>query len=283
MLIALGILLLVYVGACYGLARTYLSPPREVPPRAAGLDEVVISTHSGHTPCFLTPGLSSGHPSSVVFVMAHGYGGNRGGWELLMTDLRARGYDSIAPAMPGQDASPDKAVGFGIKEARVTVDTVHWVRTHSASKPKIVLLGVSMGGAACWLASEQDPTVDAVVTEGAYARFDEAMKHWFERKAPGSSFYLRPVIWIASWMSGGSPSSVVPVNSAAKWHGRRALVIQGEADTLIGMSHAERLAQAAGCELWRVPRAQHSHCYECATQTYVEKLVAMARRVDSQP
>ncbi len=45
-----------------------------------------------------------------------------------------------------------------------------------------------MGGAAVWLASQKDPSINAVVSEGSYSRFDEVMSHWLNSKLPGSSF-----------------------------------------------------------------------------------------------
>ncbi len=275
MLIILGAVFGLYLGVCGLLAKTYLQPPRLVSALPPGLKEVSVPTRSGPTPSFATPHLADGHPSEVVFVLAHGYGGIRAGWAVLMRELSTRGYDSIAPSMPGQDASPDSTVGFGVKEGRVLVDTVSWVRSHGGRR--VVLLGVSMGGAAAWLASAEDPTIDGVISEGAYALFDEAMRGWFDRKAPGASIYLRPVVWFASLATGLRPSVIRPVDAAEKWRGRPALVIQGEADTLIPMSHAERLAAAAGCEIWRVPLASHAQCAECAGVSYLDRLDRFAR------
>jgi len=276
MLIGLGSFLGIYFIVCFVLAWTYLHPPRQVMPTPADLSDVMIPTDGGPDPAFVTPGLAQSKASPVVFIFAHGYGGDRSGWTDLMSALEKQGYESIAPAMPGQDASPESTVGFGPKEAKVLVNTVAWVRQHALNKPKIVLVGVSMGGAAAWLASEMDPSVDGVITEGAYARFDEAMKGWFEGRAPGSSVYLRPVVWFASWMSGGKPSDIRPVEAAAKWKGRPALVIHGDADTLMPLSFAQQLSSAAGCELWRVRRATHAHCVDVAGPEYVKRLVVFA-------
>lgn len=264
---------LVYVGACAFLAHGYLSPLRHIPERPTTLGEVRLP---GGIPAWATKNLAKDHPSPVVFVLAHGYGGTRDSWGHLMDDLQKRGIDAIAPAMPGQDASPAPQVGFGFKEADTMVAAASWIRAR-APGTKIVYAGVSMGGAAAWLASEKDPTAAGVVTEGAYARFDEAMNNWFERKAPGASVYLAPVVWIASAMSGLNPKDVVPLHAAEKWKGKPALVIQAAEDTLIPMSHAERLAKASGAPLWIVPGATHSKCFEVARPEYLRRLVAFTK------
>jgi pimeloyl-ACP methyl ester carboxylesterase len=193
-----------------------------------------------------------------------------------MEQLDARGLDAVSPAMPGQDASPEPSVGFGVREARAIVETVRWARSRYRTPPKVILVGLSMGGAATWLASEIDPAVDGVVTEGAYARFDEAMDRFFDRKIPYGRVLLRPVVTIASAMSGIHPSSVRPVDAAAKWSGRPALVIQGADDDLILRSHADRLAQASKGELWIVQRACHAACMEVAGEEYADRLAKFA-------
>jgi pimeloyl-ACP methyl ester carboxylesterase len=266
---------------CFILARSYLQPQRFVPLLPQGLEEVHIpSEGKGLDPAWCTPNLAAGKASPVVFVLAHGYGGTRDSWRELMPELAAKGIEAIAPAMPGQDASPEPQVGFGLKEAATMKRAAEWVR-QTSPKVKIVYAGVSMGGAAAWLASEMDPSAAGVVSEGAYARFDEAMRTWFDRKAPGASIYLRPVVWIASVMAGLKPEDVVPLNSARKWKGRPALIIQGGDDALIARSHADRLSEASGGTLWVVEGAEHANCYGRNHEPYVEHLTAFARRVAS--
>ncbi len=278
MLTGFAMFLAIYFALCALLARNYLHPPRWTSVRPVGLAEVSIPTKAGPDPAYATPGLAAGHPSKVVFVLAHGYGGDRAGFASLSAGLLARGYDSVAPSMPGQDASPDSTVGFGVKESQAIVDTVRWTRDQAgANHVRVVVLGISMGGAAAWLASEIDPTVDGVISEGAYANFDEAMRGWFDRKAPGASIYLRPVVWFATAMSGLRPEAIRPMDAATKWRGRPALVIQGAEDNLIPRSHADRLANAAGCELWVVPGAEHAQCSNASGTEYFERLDKFAR------
>ncbi len=134
-----------------------------------------------------------------------------------------------------------------------------------------------MGGAAAWLSSALDPTIDGVITEGAYARFDKAMSHWLDMAVPRGSVTLRPVVWIASARSGLDPATIRPEEAAAKWKGRPAFVLQAGNDRLIERWHAERLAQAAGCELQIISRAEHANGYLALGDEYAERLNAFAR------
>ncbi len=273
--ISLACWLVAYLLLCTYLAYKYVHPHREVSMTPNWVRDITIPGSHAQIPVWASPGLALKHGKPVVFVLAYGYGGTRESWASVMADLTKHGFESVAPCMPGQEVSLEQTVGFGRYEARTILDTVKWVRGQYSAPPKIILLGVSMGGAASWLASEQDPTIDAVVTEGAYAQFDEAMNNWLSQKMPGSPVYLKPMIWIASAMAKINPSEIIPSNSAAKWH-KPALVIQGSDDKLIPMEHAERLAKAANCPLWIVPNASHAQCFAVASKEYIKRLSAIA-------
>lgn len=267
-----------YLGLCYVLATNYIHPMRRVSILPPGLQEISIPSRYGPTPSWCTPSFQSKTCSPVVFLLAHGYGGSRASWTEAMLRLHERGYDSVALSMPGQDASPVEEVGFGILEGHVIVDAVKWLR---AQKPghKIVVLGISMGGAATWLAAQEDPDIDGIVTDCAFARFDEPMKAFFDRKLPGGRVILMPVVWIAERLAHVDPASIKPVDAAVLWKGKPALVIQGAADTLVVPSHAKRLAVAAACPLWLVPGAEHAESFEVDTKDYLDHLDSFASRV----
>lgn len=273
MLFLLG-LFLAYVAFCFQAANAYLHPWRETYPAPEGVRETKV----GDTPVWASPGLADGHPSEVVFVLAHGYGGTRATWNGLLKDLRKAGIDAVAPAMPGQDASPDKTVGFGKKEARTIVECARWCRAKGAKR--VVGLGISLGGAATWLASAEDPkALDGVISDASFALFSEAMDRTFSYRLPMGGVILRPVVWIAKSMSGIDPSSIRPIDSAAAWKGRPALVIQGTADRLIVPSNGERLAEAAGCSIWRVKGADHAQDYSTDPEGYARRVIEFAHRL----
>ena len=271
-----------YIYLCYLLAGTYLSPLRVTPVRPAELSEVEVPSRFGPTPSWCTPALTAGKASPVIFLLAHGYGGSRGSWAEPMLQLKRRGYDSLALSMPGQDASPVRRVGFGVTEAQVIADAVKWLREVQPHH-KVVVLGVSMGGAAAWLASRENPQIDGIVTDAAFARFDEPMNAFFDRKLWHGSFFFAPVVWLARRMSGVDPNAINPVEAAALWKGKPALVIQGDADTLVVPSHAVRLSGAAACEIWSVHGARHAECYEADSAGYLNHLIKFAERLEQVP
>lgn len=276
MLFLLG-LSLAYLAFCIQAAYAYLHPYRQVPTPEPWIESVRI----GDAPAWATPGLAEGKPSSVVFVLAHGYGGTRGTWKALLEDLRKAGIDAVAPAMPGQDASPEKTVGFGRAEARTILHAARWCRKQGARR--VVGLGISLGGGATWLASAEDPSaLDGVVTDASFAVFGEAMQAAFGRRIPGGATLLWPVGKIAQLMSGIDPATIRPIDAAKAWYGRPALVIQGTADTLIVPENGERLAKAAGCPIWRVEGAEHAEDYKTAPEEYARRVVAFAHQLEPE-
>jgi pimeloyl-ACP methyl ester carboxylesterase len=271
-------LLAAYGVLCWNLAEMYLHPRADalglVP---AGLGDTQVGLASETIGAWTTPKLLE-HAPPVTFVLVHGYGGSQSHWGGVAMDLAKAGYGVIVPTLPGHHDPKDRTTGFGLKEGERVKQIVDALRAAPGPKDrKIVLVGVSMGGAACWIATEKGARVDGVVTEGAFARFDDAMDNWFDRAVPGGHVLLRPVVWIASAQSGLRPADVLPVRAAEAWHGKPALVIQGGEDRLIPMPHAQALAKAAGCELWTVAGARHASCPDVAGEAYVARLEAFAK------
>lgn len=263
---------LAYFAGCYFLASRYVRPgAKNAGPPPEGFAQSV-----GYN-SWVSDSMQSGNP---VFILVHGYGGSQYGWSDVASALRKKGYGVVIPALPGHDNRTEETSGFGIKESQIVLDGAKWIREKAGEDTKIVLVGISMGGAACWLAAERDPKIHAVATEGSFARLEPATKSWFDRKAPGASTYLAPVIWFAKRMSGVDPSTVNPVEAAAKWKGKRSLVIHGDIDELFPLANGEELAKAAGCELWTVKGAPHAHCSDINLEKYVDRLVRLAVSTD---
>lgn len=259
---------LAYLLGCYYLAHQYVRPgTKNAGPPPEGFAQSV-----GYN-SWVSDTLQAGKP---VFVLVHGYGGTQYGWKEVAVGLRNKGYGVVIPSLPGHDNRTHETCGFAVKESEIVLDGARWIREKAGADTKVILAGISMGGAACWLASERDPAIYAVASEGCFERLGPATRSWFDRKAPGASKFLAPVVWFAKRMSGIDPESVNPVESAAKWKGRRSLIIHGSSDELFPRAHGEALAEAAGSEMWLVNGAPHAHCSTLNVDKYVEKLIALS-------
>lgn len=266
--------LLLYGAAVFGLAYVYVRPRGPVPACPPGFFDEVLQLESGAVPVWLTEGLARAEPKSgTVLILVHGYRGDRSSWKEAALDLRNHGFEIAIPALPGHEANPDPVCGFTVKERRIVAELAAWARSRFAQPPRVVLVGISMGGASCWLASEIDPAVDAVITEGALVRVRETTDRWLDRALPLGRHLLRPVRWIAERLAKVDSRQIDVLGAAARWRGRPALVIQGGLDRLIPMRDAEDLARAAGCPLWVVPEARHAHGYRQARRAYLGKVL----------
>jgi pimeloyl-ACP methyl ester carboxylesterase len=253
-----------YVLGCYLLACIYVRPS--------------VKNHAGPPEGFVDEGSMwvSEPLVSPVFVLVHGYGGSQAGWSEVASLLHTRGFGVVIPAMPGHGSRSKEQSGFAVKESEIVVDTVEWVHERVGGEPKVVLVGISMGGAACWLATEKNTAIEAVVSEGSFARLGPATKQWMNRRAKGAHIALYPVTLMARRMSGVDPATVNPVESAAKWGGK-SLVIHGEHDALFSTDDARELAEASGGDLWIVEGAGHAHCSSVDLEAYVDRLVGLVQ------
>ncbi len=266
-------LVLAYIPLCYVLADLVVSRHGfTVPVRPK---ELVVWEPVPKVPAWVSPRIPVSD-GKYVFIFAHGVKADRSFFQSTALELVKRGYDVVLLPMPGHDENPDPQLGFGPKEAKLikaTIDAV-W-----AKKPcHLVLVGCSMGGAATWLASDH-LAVSGVVTEGAFSHLDPVTRVWFDRKMPGGSILLRPVVWIASSMVGLNPADVNPVETAWKWDkSKPALVIQGADDKLIPMGQGRELAEASGAEYWEVPGEKHGECQKCGSE-YVDRVERVMQKV----
>jgi pimeloyl-ACP methyl ester carboxylesterase len=266
----LGIgLFLAYIYLCFQLANSVMSPPRRVADMPDAFKEVEIVPGS---PAWVSPDLET---KDEVFVMSHGLGGDRGFFADTAIALQKKGYGVVLTAMPGQDTSKIKTIGFGTLESEVIKKTLDALKAK-----KIVIVGCSMGGAATWMASDH-PKVAGIVTEGAYSRLGPVTKEWLKAKIPGGDIVFAPVIWIATWKLGIRAGDINPVEFAEKWdRSKPAVVIQAENDSLIPRVQADELAKASGAEYWVVKGVGHANCQD-ERDTYLEKLVSVMN--DAKP
>ncbi|MBL8086749.1 MAG: alpha/beta fold hydrolase [Chthonomonas sp.] len=274
------LVLSVYGGACCALAWFYVShrSPGGAP-EVAGVSSVSIPLPKYALPVFASDSLLQDRfDGSVVFVMVHGYGGSPRSWQALAREFV--GNESVAvvlPWMAGHGENPCSRVGFGRPEAQEVIGTVKWVREKVGPRPRIVLVGVSLGAAACWLASEDlEDEVYAIVSESTFASLDETSARWLDLVMPKGSIVLRPVLWISELLSGSRASTVRPVDAAASWRGRPGLIIHAQDDILMPQDNADRLAAASQLKVWVVPHAGHAQVVKVAAPEYARRILELA-------
>jgi len=235
-----------------------------VPPRGTPADigisyeEVHFATRRGLT--LHGWWIPSGHGGRCpLVVLVHGWGRNvermlpylpmlhPAGFHLLAFDARHHGLSD-----PDGHASMLK---FS-EDIRATVDAV--AARSEVDEGRIAVLGLSIGGSAAIHAAAHDHRIGAVVTAGAFADPRDAMVtfgRWSWVVAPALPLAFRFMEWrIGARMAAIAPEAVIARAAA------RFLLVHGDADTVVPVAHAHRLAAAAGerARLWIMPGRGHS-------------------------
>ncbi len=262
-----------YLGACIAFGERLIHPAGPDPARPVGFAE----SRLGGVACWTLPSSNR----DVTFVFVHGLKGSRAHWVNLMKALQHHGYASVSVPLPGHSGSDERVCTVGPRE-RDTVIAVCKAIREKDPKMKIVLSGVSLGGAACWLAAESDKEIaDAIFTESAFASLPPAIDHWFDRVVPLGHVILRPVIWWAQFRTGTQLSEVHPVRGAAAWRHKPAIVAHVVGDSVIQEWHGQHLSKAVGVELWRIEGVDHSTGVSSARAEYLARLIALAETVSN--
>lgn len=265
---------------CYFLARSYIFPRRSKAELPGGFaDEIWSLPAERRVPVWIaTP--KSPASNKAVFILVHGYGGNRATWSDLAVSLSEAGHTCIIPAMPGHDASEESATSFGVGEATLLVEISNEVRQRNPGC-RVIGVGLSMGGSALLLASCLQPNAfDGIASDSAFADFTLAICGYYDAQIKGGRFLLAPTTLFAARISGIDPRTVRPVEAAESWKGKPLVIIQGTSDRIMGLGHAEMLSKAANVDVTWFEGAGHADCYKTNPEKYLESLLHLAFRIE---
>ena len=202
-------------------------------------------------------------PSTKAVMLAHGYSGR--GWQMAgfaQTYLQD-GYAVLMPDARGHGDSEGNYIGFGWPERRDWVRWANWLVTRLGNDTRIVLHGVSMGGATVMMTSgEADLTahVKVVVEDCGYTSVYEQLAWSLQRmyKLP-----LEPIMTETSNLTKQRAAYSFTEASALEQVKKTKLpilFIHGEADTFVQFAMVQKLYDACPTEkeLFTVAGAGHA-------------------------
>jgi fermentation-respiration switch protein FrsA (DUF1100 family) len=140
--------------------------------------------------------------------------------------------------------------------------------------------GVSMGAATLLLAAAQEPSIQAVVSDSAYADVLPILEREIPARAHLAPAFTPGILQAANVMYGIDFSAVRPEAVVARIAPRPILFIHGAADTYVPPDNMTMLAQAAQqapnahVQTWSVPNATHAQAFKVAGAAYVSRVVA---------
>lgn len=185
------------------------------------------------------------------------------GQNVLLIDERAHGK------------SQGRSITFGIKERKDLLRWIEYARNRFGSETKILLYGVSMGGATVLMASELDlpDNVRGIVADCPYSSpLDIILTVGKQTGYPPK--LIRPFVILGAKLFGGFDVKEITAEEAVRHSKIPILIIHGADDNFVPAEMSEKIAAANPKMVRRftIPGADHALSYMVDTPRY-RKLV----------
>ncbi|XIF20551.1 MAG: alpha/beta hydrolase [Acetilactobacillus jinshanensis] len=220
-------------------------------------------------------------PTEQTVIIAHGFGGNRETMANYAKMFYDFGFNVLMPDDRGHGQSAGKYISFGWLDQ---IDYQHWIQEvikHNGKQSKILLFGVSMGGAiVSMLSGDQLPKqVKAIIDDCGYSsvqdELDYLLHHWYHLP----KYPFDPIIStinrhrLGYYMTDASTTHQLAKNT------RPIFFIHGAQDHYVPtyMGYRNYHATHAPKELWVVPFAGHAESFWINPQKYCDHVKAFLR------
>ncbi len=225
---------------------------------AAGSDRAVVIAHGRNS---TRAGVNSQHLPDAAALVA-------GGYNVLLFDFRAHGL------------SGGTRYTLGAAEQRDVLGAVAYLEGRGFGPQRIGFWAHSMGAAAVLLAAAAAPALHTIVADSSFARLDDLLARELPRASGLPGFFNPPIIFFGRVLFGMDTTILNPVDTVAALPPRSVFIIHGEADGLVPVEHAHRIAAAAGAavyDLWIVPGARHDRVSAVVPDEYRTRVLAFFR------
>jgi len=222
--------------------------------------------------------------SGRLVILAHGYTAN--GWTMSAYAQfyhEELGYGVLAPDARGHGESGGDYIGYGWPERR---DYLQWIRLmleRLGPETRIVLHGVSMGGATVLMASgEPDlpPQVKAIVEDCGYTSVDDELSYQLKRMyGKEREPFIPEASRLAKSRVGYSFEEASALEQVRKSR-TPTLFIHGGSDAFVPTEMVHRLYDACAAEkgIWVVPGAGHAVSFSVDREGYVSRVRSFLER-----
>ncbi len=219
--------------------------------------------------------------SKRVLIALHGKGTNRVDVLELSSKLWENDYNVLLFDMRGHGQSDGDHFSFGQYEQFDIVGAVNFLKDQGFQPTNIGIIARSMGAASAIMAMSQTSDIKAGFMDSAYADFGELAQQQIT-PTTGLPPFVFPGITLAGRVLLGidveQPKPEVAISNIGQRH---LFLTHGELDSLIPVSHFERLKQAGGAnvtESWLVAGAEHIQAYYLQPTEYIRRVVAFFDR-----
>jgi alpha-beta hydrolase superfamily lysophospholipase len=214
----------------------------------------------------------------LVAVIAHGRGGNRILAQRYAALFCHAGISAVTFDFRGYGESDGRHTTVAFKEQDDLLSVVQWVRTEKNFK-RVIVLGISMGGAVAILSGSREGGIDGIISDCAFARFDEAMFNMGRRYGLSPMLSRLAIIGMRLRL-GVRCEKIAPENEIGKIAPRPVLIIHGSDDSLIPLGDAKRLFANAGepKELYVIEGVEHGRGVWDVPEDYEQVVLKFIKR-----
>ncbi|HTQ08776.1 MAG TPA: alpha/beta hydrolase [Fimbriimonadaceae bacterium] len=271
-----------YLLALFGIALFSLHPirtPHFISPGLLGTpqEEIeIVSTKGVNLKCWW---VDAGPRSNATAILCHGYVMNRSELTPVAHWLWQRGISSLLVEFRAHGKSGGGVTTIGVREADDVVAAVAEARRRRPGT-RTLLIGSSMGSAACAFAAGQGVDADAIVLDSCYSRLIRASFGWWRFLGNRAvSIVLGPSVFFAGPLAGINPFKV-DVAKALESTTCPVLILHGRCDDLAEPCEAERNLAALGGrgEIVWFEGCGHSEFRWQQPELYYRELEAFLRR-----
>ena len=215
-------------------------------------------------------------PGAPMEIMFHGYRGSADRDMCLGMDRAfALGHSCLSVDQRTTGGSGGKVITFGIREYRDCLRWVEFAVAHFGPDVRIILTGISMGGATVLMAAGEElpPNVVGVLADCAYTSA-RAIMHKVSRQLKLPPRLMYPLIRLGGILFGGFDlEENAPIRAMERVR-IPVIFAHGEADDLVpcSMSWENYEACTAPKGIFTAPDAAHGLCYLAAGEEYIRAL-----------
>ena len=243
-------------------------------------EKVTIRSRDGKTLAARYYHVADGAPVHIEF---HGYRSRATtdfcGINVLVRDL---GHNTLLVDQRAHGESGGKSITFGIKERYDCLDWANYVIDRFGKDTKIVLSGLSMGGATVLMASELDlpENIVGIMADCPYSSPKEIIKQECEKmKLPANLAY--PFVRLGAIIFGGFDPSASTAKDAVKKAKVPILIIHGENDDFVPCQMSREIYDACTSDktLVTIPKAAHGISYIIDRPKYEKSVEDFLKKV----
>jgi len=186
----------------------------------------------------------------------------KAGFSVFMIDLRGHGQ------------SADSRFTFGIKERFDVLGAVDWLRAHGFQDGKIGVLGYSLGAASVIGAAAEEPNINAIWIDSAYADIKSVIERNWVKESGLPQVFLTSTEWMIQALYGYNITASRPIDEIGKIAPRPIYMAHCVEDQMIPISHMDQLLTVAlNTQTWVIKGCQHALGYSLVPDEYNQKVI----------